>query len=176
MKRLFLLRHAKAVAADPSGDDFARELAPRGHEDAARLGAHLRAHGLSPDLVLASPARRTVETWQDVSQAFDKPPKADFPETLYLAPPALILAELRKASAKAESLMAIGHNPGLESLAQHLVRRPKTEKAKARVRLMAEGFPTCALAIFEFDIDTWKTLGAAQGELATFLRPKDLKV
>ncbi len=71
--------------------------------------------------------------------------------------------------------MAIGHNPGMENLALHLVRRPKSEKAKDACAQMAEGFPTCALAIFEFDIEAWKTLEAAQGELFTYLRPKDLK-
>ncbi|HEY4125476.1 MAG TPA: histidine phosphatase family protein [Rhizomicrobium sp.] len=175
MKRLYILRHAKAVPAGPADDDFARELAPRGHSDATRLGVHLHDGNMKPDLVLCSPARRTLETWQDVSQAFGKPPKAEFPETFYLASAGIILAELRRAPAKAESLMAIGHNPGLESLALHLVRRPKTDRAKERVRIMAEGFPTCALAIFEFDIETWKQLEAGQGELTSFLRPKDLK-
>ncbi len=175
MKRLFILRHAKAVAADASDDDFARELAPRGHEDAKRMGAFLREHDLLPDHVLVSSARRTTETWQDVSAAFAKQPKAEFTDALYLASPAAILTELRKAPASAENLLTIGHNPGIESLALHLVRRPKGEEAKARVRTMAEGFPTCALAIFEFDIETWKKLTAAQGELITYLRPKDLK-
>ena len=175
MKRLFILRHAKAVAAGPSDDDFARELAPRGHEDAAHLGVHLRAHDLRPDLALVSPARRTTETWQDVSQAFEKPPKAEFPAALYLASAATLRGELRKASPRAESVMAIGHNPGLENLALHLVRRPKGEAAKARVRAMAEGFPTCALAILAFDIESWKELDAAHGELIAYLRPKDLK-
>jgi phosphohistidine phosphatase len=175
LKRLFILRHAKAVPAGPSDDDFARELAPRGHEDAIRLGAYLHEAGLRPDRVLSSPARRTVETWQDVSRAFEKPPKTDFADALYLASAAIILAELRKAPAAAESLMVIGHNPGLENLALHLVRRPKADKAKERVRMMAEGFSTCALAVFEFAIETWKALDAAQGEFVIYLRPKDLK-
>ena len=40
---------------------------------------------------------------------------------------------------------------------------------------MAEGFPTCALAILAFDIESWKQLDAAHGELIAYLRPKDLK-
>lgn len=175
MKTLYILRHAKAVPGEPSADDSARELAPRGHADATRLGAWLAKKDMQPALVLCSPARRTVETWQDVSQAFKKPPEPQFPHVLYLASPNLILTELHKVAAKSESLMVIGHNPGLESLALHLVKRPKGDKAKDRVRAMAEGFPTCALGVFEFDIEKWKDLAEGEGELTHYIRPKDLK-
>ncbi len=175
MKRLYILRHAKALPAEPSADDFARELAGRGHADAMKLGAWLVENDMQPGHVLCSPARRTVETWQDVSQAFDKAPDAQFLQALYLASPNLILAELRKVTAKTESLMVIGHNPGLESLALHLVKRPRGDRARDRVRAMAEAFPTCALGVFEFDIGKWKDLAAGEGELAQFVRPKDLK-
>lgn len=175
MKRLYILRHAKAVPAEDADDDFGRELAGRGHADAGHLGEWLASHDLVPDIALCSDARRTVETSQDVSQAFKKPPKIEFLHTLYLASASAIFGELRKAPAKAGSLMVIGHNPGLETLAVNLVRRPKSEKDKERVRKLAEGMPTCALAIFDFDIETWKELAPAQGELQNFIRPKDLK-
>lgn len=175
MKTLYILRHAKAVPGEPSLEDFARELAARGHADAARLGVWLEENEMRPAHVLCSPARRTVETLHDVLQGFKTQPEAQFPHTLYLASPNLILAELRKMTAKSESLMVVGHNPGLESLALHLVKRPKGDKAKERVRAMAEGFPTCALGIFEFEIEKWKDLAAGEGELLHFIRPKDLK-
>jgi len=173
VKRLYILRHAKAVPAEDADDDSARELAARGHADATHLGEWLVEHGHHPDHALCSTARRTVETWQDVSQAFKPAPKVEFLGTLYLASASVILAEIRKA--KSDSLMVIGHNPGLESLALHLVRRPKSEKDKERARKLAEGMPTCALAIFDFDVETWKELTPAEGELVKFLRPKDLK-
>lgn len=175
LKRLYVLRHAKAVPGEASADDAGRELAGRGHADAMRLGVWLRGQDMLPGMVLCSPARRTVETWHDVSQAFKKPPMPDFLATLYLACASVILAELRKARADVQSLMVIGHNPGLENLCLHLVAKPKGEKAKDRVRAMAEGLPTCALAVFDFDISSWKELGAGEGELAAYIRPKDLK-
>ncbi len=163
------------MPAEASDDDFARELNGRGHVDATRLGEWLAGHDLRPDLALCSPARRTVETWLDVSRSFRQPPKVEFLDTLYLASASVILAELRKAPAKTGALMVIGHNPGLESLALHLVCRPKSDKEKERVRKLAEGMPTCALAVFDFDIGAWKDLAAAKGGLVKFLRPKDLK-
>lgn len=175
MKRLYLLRHAKAVAADTSIDDDARELAPRGHSDAGRLGKWLLKKQMRPDLVLYSPARRTVETWQDVSQAFPAKPETLSVGALYLASAPVILAQLRKAHADAQSVMAVGHNPGLEMLALYLVRKPAGDRARDQARAMAEGFPTCALAVFDFDVENWKHLDAAGGDLKTFVRPKDIR-
>ena len=43
MKRLLLLRHAKAVPAEHALDDIARPLAERGERDARRIGERLRA-------------------------------------------------------------------------------------------------------------------------------------
>jgi phosphohistidine phosphatase len=173
LKHLYVLRHAKAVSAGDADDDFARELSPSGHADATRLGEWLAQRDHRPDMVLCSPARRTVETWQDVSQAWQGSAQTEFPKALYLASAAAILAALRKAVP--DSLMVIGHNPGLENLALHLVRRPQTEKDRERTRKLAEGMPTCALAIFDFAIASWKEVARRDGELTAFVRPKDLK-
>ena len=62
MKTLTLLRHAKAERDSPDGSDFARSLNERGRRDAARMGRGNARLGLRFDWVLASPARRVVET------------------------------------------------------------------------------------------------------------------
>ncbi|MCA1853588.1 MAG: hypothetical protein LC647_14695, partial [Beggiatoa sp.] len=46
---------------DAGERDFDRPLAKRGQRDAPHMGEWLRAQGLVPDLVLASPARRARE-------------------------------------------------------------------------------------------------------------------
>lgn len=175
MKQLYLLRHAKAVPAEDGGDDFARELSGRGHADAARLGAWLAERGLRPDVALCSPSRRTVETWQDVSQAFDKPPKVEFRAPLYLATAAVLMAEIRKAPARAACVMVIAHNPGLENLALRLAAHPVSEKEKQRQRKLADGLSTCAFAAFAFAFSAWKDVVEGQGKLQILVRPKELK-
>jgi phosphohistidine phosphatase len=174
LRRLYLLRHAKAVSAASSSDDEARALAPRGRADAIRLGAWLSERDMRPDLTLCSPAKRTVETWQGVSRAFAAPPETQIVGALYLAPASVVLAQLRKARPDVKSLMAVGHNPGLEMLALHLARKARDVRGTERARAMAEGRPTCALAVFDFDIEDWKQLDTAGGELVAFVRPKDL--
>jgi phosphohistidine phosphatase len=67
-RTLVLLRHAKADR--PNGvPDVDRPLTERGHADSALAGAWLVKHGYVPDLVLASPSRRTRQTWHSVAVA-----------------------------------------------------------------------------------------------------------
>src|SRR6185312_8565440 len=54
MKRLYLLRHAKAAPADPAQDDHGRELTVRGMHDADAMARYLRKNGFVPDLMLVS--------------------------------------------------------------------------------------------------------------------------
>ncbi|HBY54043.1 MAG TPA: hypothetical protein DEH15_16555, partial [Marinilabiliales bacterium] len=61
MKRVIIVRHAKSV---PYGydDDFHRDLTERGIEDANKISRRLKELGIVPDLVIASPAVRTMHT------------------------------------------------------------------------------------------------------------------
>ena len=54
MRRLILLRHAKAENQAASGEDIDRALTARGLADAARMGQVLADAGLQPDLALVS--------------------------------------------------------------------------------------------------------------------------
>lgn len=171
MKRLFLLRHAKAVPAEDSTEDFARELAGSGHKDANRLGKWLAAQNLFPGLVLCSPARRAVETWLDVAASLAEEPRIEFADALYLASPKTILALIRKTVGRSAGLMIVGHNPGLESLSLQLVRKPQLDEERERTRKLAHGLPTCALAILQFG--AWSELEPHRGELTHLVTPKD---
>ncbi|HLL30555.1 MAG TPA: histidine phosphatase family protein, partial [Allosphingosinicella sp.] len=69
MKILTLLRHAKSGWDDPVTRDFDRPLNPRGRRAARTVGREMKAQGLAFDLVLASPARRVIETLEKVVAA-----------------------------------------------------------------------------------------------------------
>ena len=70
MRRLILFRHAKTEARPPGREDIDRVLLARGRSDAALIGQVLAKAGLSPDLVLVSPAARARETWACAAPAF----------------------------------------------------------------------------------------------------------
>ncbi|HLY79463.1 MAG TPA: histidine phosphatase family protein, partial [Caulobacteraceae bacterium] len=116
MRRLILFRHAKAEPRGPGQDDFDRPLAARGWEDAAIVGRALAADGFAPDLALVSPARRTAETWICARDAFPRI-RAELMRGLYNAGPDEIRAAIDQVADRCETLIVIGHNPGLHELA-----------------------------------------------------------
>ena len=138
MRRLLLLRHAKAEKSEPGTKDFARVLIDRGRKDAAKIGAYMAAHALVPDRVILSPAARTQETWKYAAAAFHPAPAAMSAEKIYDATPHSILAVIKDAPAAAHTLMVIGHNPGLYELALMLIAAGRRRCARAAAREAAD--------------------------------------
>jgi phosphohistidine phosphatase len=174
VKRLLLLRHAKAVPGGPKTDDHARALAERGRGDAPAVGRYMRKWDLVPGLVLCSTSKRTVETAELVFAEFRVRPEIEYMAALYLAEPAQIVSILRKLPGDAKSVCVIGHNPGLEVCAGRLAREPVTRKERDIFDVIEEKFPTGALAVLDFDIDRWRDLAPETGALIDFVRPRDL--
>lgn len=172
MKRLFLLRHAKAVPAESGVEDFERTLMLSGMQDAGAMARYLRKSDYAVDLILCSSAARTAQTGELVVQQLEC--EIEYREALYLAEASKILAAIRGAPAQVSALMMVGHNPGLEALAALLAREPVRRKERARHEALEEKFPTCALAILDFDIGRWRDVAAGSGKLVEFVRPKDL--
>jgi len=147
LRRLILLRHAKAQRAAPSGDDFDRPLAPQGRSDAALIGRVLAAEGLAPDRVLLSSSRRTAETWDQVRAAFPGV-QGEARRDLYHAGAHTLLAAI-EGEDDADVLMLIGHNPGIHALAVALLRRDSAPPSI--VARLDRGFPTSTAAVFAID-------------------------
>src|SRR6185437_12709428 len=146
MKRLLLLRHAKAERDSDEGD-HGRTLTARGRADAARMGAQLHVKGWMPDCVLSSTSARTVETWQLLCAELPKAPEPEFLEALYLASWKAMLNAIRHhADDDAQTLLVIGHNPGLEELALALAHKPDNDQAREAIDAMRDKYPTCGLS------------------------------
>lgn len=173
MKRLLLLRHAKAGPQNIERD-HARPLASRGRRDAPAMGKAMRKAGFLPDHVLCSGAVRTRETWALVAKELKAKPEVAFTEALYLAPWKTTLKTAQALPDDAETAMVVGHNPGLEDCATTLLGSQADAKERARRAAMAEKFPTGALAVIDCDIASWKDLAPGCGALAAFVKPRDL--
>ena len=174
MKRLLLLRHAKAEPGDAGIEDHERALTARGRDDAIKLGRYIRKNDFEPEFIVSSTARRTVETVELVTDELSGTRRIDYLEALYLAEPELILSIVRLAPDKMASVMVVGHNPGLEQLATLLAREPVKRKERDRFDAIEEKFPTCALAVLDFEAARWRDIGPGQGSLTDFVRPRDL--
>ena len=160
--RLIVMRHAKAEQAGPS--DFERALADRGRADAEAAGAWLAEQGWVPDHALVSAALRTQQTFKSVAAGggFDLEPNLD--RSLYSADPESVLDLVRLVPAEVETLLVVGHNPTMGSLAQLLHDGTGDEAA---VTAMTGDFPTGALALLEHP-GPWADLAWTSCSLAAF--------
>jgi phosphohistidine phosphatase len=170
MRRLMLLRHAKADRAEPGESDYARPLTLRGEETAARVGVYLARHGLVPDRVLCSPSRRTKETWAAAAKELGSAPPVAYEGKLYDATSDTILALIRETETPVHSLLVIGHNPGLQEFAVALIASGDVEVREH----LHEKLPTSGLVVIDLAIDAWTGLHRKSGRLDRLLVPRAL--
>ena len=116
MKTLYLLRHAKSSWNDSSLRDFDRPLNERGRADAPVIGKHLASEDLSDPLLICSPALRTRETAQIVLRNANLHVEPRFDDRIYEASLRDLLQVVSEIDDARETLILIGHNPGLEEL------------------------------------------------------------
>lgn len=172
MRRLLLLRHAKAETGTPDQEDHDRALVERGLDDAAAMARYMTQQGYAAARILCSTSLRTRQTIAPLLAALPAP--VEYLEPLYLAPPGRIVALAQDAADADAALLIVGHNPGLEQCATLLAREPVKPKEAHRHDVMEEKFPTAALAVLDFNIPAWKKLSPDMGKLIDFVRPRDL--
>ena len=170
MKTLTLLRHAKSGWDDPAMRDFDRPLNPRGRRAARAVGGEMRAQGLGFDRVVASPARRVVETLEDVSAGYGAPLSPAYDDRIYLAATATLLQIVRETDDSVAALLLAGHNPGMETLAL-LLARPGADSFRGEIELK---YPTGSVAEISLPAGLWSDVCEASGAISRFIRPRDL--
>jgi len=168
MRRLMLLRHGKA--AWPQGIlDMDRPLAKRGREASVLMANYLKDEDLVPDLVLVSPARRTLETWELVAPIVgDIEVRQD--SRIYEAPVARLLTVVQEVEPENATLLMIGHNPGFEDLAG-LLAGDGDPDGLSRI---GQKYPTAGLAVIDFPDGSWRDVKRGSGRLERFMTPKAL--
>ena len=173
MRQLLLLRHAKSSWDDPGLSDHARPLNARGRRAAVAIAGAMRDLRLSPDLVLVSSARRTLQTLEALTP-FEDNALVEPMDALYLAPASALLEGVRKVPETVRSVLLIGHNPGLHEVALALAGgEAAAAGSPGAAGRLAEGFPTAALA--EFTVAApWREVAEGGGRLVRFLSPRDL--
>ncbi len=161
MTRLILIRHAESGWDDPTADDHARVLTPRGRNEATAIGDWLAHSGYLPDVILSSDAARTIETTELVINALKSQTPVVLAQMLYHASPDTIAEQV---DARAEGVIAVvAHNPGICMLADGLlVKRPAH-------RRFAD-YPPCATTVIDFD----GPIRPNCGTIMEFVVPKDL--
>jgi len=164
VKKLYLLRHAKAAAAAVGDADRERPLTERGQRAARALARWMAEKRLEPELILCSSATRTRQTLALILPSFARARQVLYEDALYLADARGLLARLRQVPASVASVLLVGHNPGLEELAAQLA---------GGSRRLGDGLPTGALVVFELAAD-WDEAGDKAARFVGLVTPKEL--
>ena len=166
-KRLILTRHAKSSWDDPTMSDHDRPLNDRGKAAAADLGEWLSSRGYIPEEVLCSDALRTRKTWSGIAPALPGTPILTLKPALYHAGPDVMLAVLRHASA--DTVMMIGHNPGIAEFASRIVAQEPPIPEFHR-------YPTGATLVVSFEAPTWTDVDWHSGSVRDFIVPREIAI
>lgn len=160
MKQLLLIRHAK-TEQDPFKKDIDRQLTDRGHSDCELMGNRLLQQGFQPDKILVSPAKRTLQTAKELKDLLNwDENQVEVLSHFYLASAEEMLGEIKKSAAEHQSIAIIAHNPGM------------TDFFNLLGNVMLDNLPTCGMALFELDVDSWKYIKNHENKLLWYSWPK----
>jgi phosphohistidine phosphatase len=167
MKKLFLIRHAKSSWDDPGMDDFVRPLNERGKKDAPRMGKRLKEKGITPDIMISSPATRALDTCKAIAKVLGYPlEKIKIDKRLYHASEEQLLKVVQELKDRPkdeeEIVLLFGHNPGLTDFANELLNEN------------IDNIPTCGIVAAKLTIKNWKDakFGCGQMEFLDFPKNK----
>ena len=148
MKRFILMRHGKAENQELGGEDIDRPLDERGRSQSRNAALDLLAKGVIAEQVLCSTAVRTRQTCDIVCEVLGFPTsKVIYEGDLYLAAPFDIMAQLCALPSSVNTVLVVGHNPGLSELAASFSRR---------IGLLG----TAGMAMLDVDIKEWPELAS----------------
>jgi phosphohistidine phosphatase len=160
MLRLTLIRHAKSSWKDTALKDFERPLNKRGRHDAPLMGRVIQQSALSFDRVVSSPAQRAITTARLIAAELGYPEQQiQALDELYDAGADQLLRCVQSLDDRWRSVALVAHNPGLTQLCNDL--------SGAGI----DNLPTCAVAVIEFELDTWQAVYPELGRLARLEYP-----
>jgi phosphohistidine phosphatase len=160
VKSLVLVRHAQAEPYSPVIKDEERELTATGVADASRMGKHLHTLQVIPDLIVASPAYRTITTAQLLAEQLGyETSKIRTETTLYESSMRNLMAVVNELDERYLQVMIVSHNPTLTYLAEYLTH--------AEIGTV----PTCGSVQIRFDNIFWQQVSGNTGKLVWFEYP-----
>ncbi|MGB5720050.1 MAG: histidine phosphatase family protein [Woeseiaceae bacterium] len=161
MKILTLVRHAKSSWSDSALSDRMRPLNKRGEHDAPAMGRRIAEHGIRPSLIVTSPANRAWTTAKIIAQEISYPLEfLQREDSLYLASLDEFLDVLVAQDNEFNSMMLVGHNPGMTDFANFLSPG------------LTQNLPTAGVVSVEIDQDHWNLYEQPKTRLLVHDYPK----
>jgi phosphohistidine phosphatase len=162
MKRLFLVRHARAMWTKEGRDDFNRPLSPLGERDASRMGKRLKQKAAPPDLIISSPARRALRTAERLAAEIGYPASRILTDQgIYSGEGDHMLDLILNLDDALKRVMLFGHNPSVTAVSNYLTH------------YRVENIHTCGIMCMDFDIDSWKKAAKGKGACVFYEYPEE---
>lgn len=161
-RKVFLIRHAKSSWSIGIDKDFERPLNERGFHDAPLMASVLKEHGIFPDAIVASAAKRTTQTATLIAEGlnFDKQ-TIHFTEQLYHASSSTIEDVITCMNDDWKTVFIVTHNPGITDFVNRL--SPK---------FIIANMPTCGIVGASFHAAHWYEFAQQHKEVFLFEFPK----
>lgn len=154
MKQLFFFRNAKAIKLSIGIADIERKLSLKGNKDAKIMAHRLRIWGYNPELIIASPANRALETARILANEIKYPASKIVQEPLlYSDNEKKVRNLLKTVEDKYHSILIVGHNPLLEEMIGYFTGKPEIK------------LTTSSCCCVEFKANSWKKISKASGEV-----------
>lgn len=161
MKTVILMRHGDAEPGSSENGDEQRPLSERGRQQSRRIGRRMAELGVKPDHALVSAATRTSETALELFAMISRPPEMTIDRAFYVGGPSTWVDRLQTLPAKINTVLCVGHNPSMGTLATMLAGRRMD-------------FRTATTAIIGLEIDDWQRVMHRETNVTvSVLRPED---
>jgi phosphohistidine phosphatase len=159
MKRLMIVRHAKSDWDDTSLSDFDRTLNHRGKKAAPDMADRLLKKNIIPQYILSSPAVRAKTTANIFAKTLGLA-EPSYNRSIYEASYPTLLKIVNGLPDAYDFVALFGHNPGFSDLLYQLTGQ-------------MYDMPTCAVAIVDFDLESWKLVSGDTGSISFYDYPKN---
>jgi phosphohistidine phosphatase len=161
MKTLLLIRHAKSgYNISPGKTDLERPLNETGKHEALLMGKMIARKIGKLDLIVCSPAQRTMETLEIIStQLTDPQPQVTFEPSLYHPSVESFFRVIEALPKELETVVLISHNPGITDFINQL----------GIVKL--DSMPTCGVMTFGIETNEWIGFSKASKKFLFFEKP-----
>lgn len=158
MKTLILVRHAKSDWPENT-DDFDRPLSDKGLEDAVKMSKFLKDHHITINTMVSSPAIRALNTCKIFNQQYETDVHTE--PKLYNPLESNFTIVVNGLDDALDTVALFSHNNGISnfanSISDHILM-----------------FPTCGVAGFQIDTDSWSAFDNAGKKLLFFYEPKKI--
>lgn len=156
-KKLSLLRHGEAELGNGYDADFRRKLSEQGILKLTGLSKVLQRKGMGFDVLIKSPAFRTMQTAQIITEHLQVKDER-IEDRIYEGSVDTLLEIITRLPSHFERVLIVGHNPGLSSLLVYLTNEFNL--------YLSPGM----MAVVTFDLPDWTLIAKGTGSLVEVIQ------